>query len=275
MSVAEGVGARIRDLRERRDLRQRELGDLVGRTQAAISSWESGQREPGLRDLLALSRALGVEVGELFVGVETERTGRAVLRAQMKDLVREELVAEIEAFAAEAEREAAPQKARTVEAMDPAGAAREMLAAMHITRPPVRLPKLVRGCGVRLLGWQFHPEVSGLLMELEGGPVIGFNAAEPESRQRFSIAHELGHYVLRHRKPVHVDLAVSPSSHGEPPGYDWRNEREANAFATELLMPEDLVRAAAVERPDRHRLARLFKVSDEAMGFRLVNLGLH
>lgn len=116
---------------------------------------------------------------------------------------------------------------------------------------------------------------SGLLLELPGGSVIGFNSDHPRNRRRFSVAHELGHYLLRHAEHFHLDLAIPAAWHGEPPGYDWRDERAANHFAAELLMPEDFVRRAASRHDtDARRLARQFLVSEEAMGFRLVNLGL-
>jgi hypothetical protein len=60
----------------------------------------------------------------------------------------------------------------------------------------------------------------------------------------------------------------------DPESPERLREREANRFAAELLMPEQLV-AAEVDRhgPDPVALAPLFAVSDLAMGFRLVNLG--
>jgi transcriptional regulator with XRE-family HTH domain len=269
------VGARIRELRLRSELSQRELGERLDRKQGTISSWESGQREPGLEDLVSLSRVLDVPVGELFAGAVSKGGGGLVLRAQIKELVREELIADVEAFAAAAEVKRSPRPVFEVRASDAVAAAGELLAAAGVSKPPVPLSRLVRGCGVRLLGWEFDPNVSGMLLDLDTGAVIGFNASHTEGRRRFSVAHELGHFVLGHRKTVHVDLAIATSSHGEPPGYDWQDEQGANAFAAELLMPADLVRAAAVERPNRHRLARTFRVSDEAMGFRLVGLGLY
>ena len=63
------------------------------------------------------------------------------------------------------------------------------------------------------------------------------------------------------------------TSDGEPPGYNWTHEREANEFAAELLMPE-----AHLERDAEHnsvsRLARRYQLSEEAMGFRLRRLGV-
>jgi Zn-dependent peptidase ImmA (M78 family) len=61
-------------------------------------------------------------------------------------------------------------------------------------------------------------------------------------RKRFSLAHELGHYVLHHREgKVHVDKTVF-FRNDIPNKEDRRMEREANVFASELLMPENLVR---------------------------------
>jgi Zn-dependent peptidase ImmA (M78 family) len=63
------------------------------------------------------------------------------------------------------------------------------------------------------------------------------------------------------------------TSNGEPPGYDPQNEREANNFAAELLMPEERLVHEAAEH-SLARLAKRYEVSQEAMSFRLLNLGL-
>jgi Zn-dependent peptidase ImmA (M78 family) len=91
-------------------------------------------------------------------------------------------------------------------------------------------------------------------------------------RRRFTIAHEIGHLVLHAPGGtaavfcrVTDPLVIAAN----------RIEREANRFAAELLMPEDLVRAEAARvGPDRAALADLFQVSAPAMGWRLLNLGL-
>ncbi|MDX6548605.1 MAG: hypothetical protein QOG33_2155 [Gaiellales bacterium] len=95
---------------------------------------------------------------------------------------------------------------------------------------------------------------------------------EPHPRRRFTIAHEVGHWVL-HAEVGRVycrstDLELPPDDR------DHEIEREANRFAAELLMPEADVRAA-VDRlgPDPGLLAQLFRAHPVAMGYRLVNLG--
>jgi hypothetical protein len=98
---------------------------------------------------------------------------------------------------------------------------------------------------------------------------------EPRERRRFSVAHEVGHFVL-HALPAHAEpVFCRPADvQADVDAAARRREREANRFAAELLMPEPLVRSH-VERtgPDPTSLAPVFAVSDLAMGFRLVNLG--
>ncbi|HEY0871735.1 MAG TPA: ImmA/IrrE family metallo-endopeptidase, partial [Acidothermaceae bacterium] len=74
----------------------------------------------------------------------------------------------------------------------------------------------------------------------------------------------------------HVDFGgeLSPAATGEHPDYNWRNERAANDFAANLLMPAAVVRTEFTKTADVNELADLFDVSPAAMGFRLTNLRL-
>lgn len=88
--------------------------------------------------------------------------------------------------------------------------------------------------------------------------------------RRFSIAHELGHFVLRHPG---ADLAPM-SRHRRDERRDY--ELEANAFASELLMPEPLVRAefefGKVDLDVPWQIARRFGVSILASSIRFTEL---
>ena len=124
-------------------------------------------------------------------------------------------------------------------------------------------------------------DCSGMLLPAERRIVL--NAAEkaigrdtpPLRRFRFTIAHEIGHWVCQVREgrgePIHcrIDAASAP----EPPSPDPR-EREANVFAAELLMPEPMVRRAMAEGAAGSELEALFGVSEPAMAWRLYNLGI-
>lgn len=101
-------------------------------------------------------------------------------------------------------------------------------------------------------------------------PVIEFSVSEVETRQRFTIAHELGHFLLGERDAPRD----GPSSFGS--GQREPREVMANRFAAALLMPSAAVRTAfASGRFDSvDSLAAAFNVSKAAMGFRLAKLGL-
>jgi predicted transcriptional regulator len=104
---------------------------------------------------------------------------------------------------------------------------------------------------------------------------VRVNAAECAAapmRRRFTIAHEIGHFVLH---APGATGAVFCRVTDAPEAPKQLIEREANRFAAELLMPEDLVRSEATRLgADCGAMAELFQVSAPAMGWRLYNLGL-
>ena len=104
---------------------------------------------------------------------------------------------------------------------------------------------------------------------------VRVNAAEciaAPMRRRFTVAHEIGHFVLHAPGATGVVFCRVTDA---PEAPKQLIEREANRFAAELLMPEDLVRSEAARvGADPAALAELFQVSGPAMGWRLFNLGL-
>ncbi len=88
-------------------------------------------------------------------------------------------------------------------------------------------------------------------------------------RDRFTIAHELGHYFLHYLYPGHTTPQVFGRSNGP------RAETEANTFASSLLMPADLFTQAFHRRDgDVYWLANQFDVSVRAAEVRCDVLGL-
>lgn len=88
-------------------------------------------------------------------------------------------------------------------------------------------------------------------------------------RRRFTIAHEVGHYLLGHRIPEEVDLSTSTP-------FSAYQEREADVFATEFLMPEEWVVPLCIGTPASlatvHTIARTFRTSIVASAVRYVEL---
>lgn len=65
LSVQQKLGKRIRDLRKELDYTQEKLGELTGLDRTYISGIERGLRNPSLKNLEKLSKALQVKVSEL------------------------------------------------------------------------------------------------------------------------------------------------------------------------------------------------------------------
>lgn len=65
-TVVPGVGTRIKEARERLDVSQRALAGLLNVSQPTLASWERELRSVSLKDLLLVSKLLGVHVVELL-----------------------------------------------------------------------------------------------------------------------------------------------------------------------------------------------------------------
>ncbi len=269
------VGQRIRAIREDRGWSQSELAARLGRTQTAVSYWEAGRRALGIDDLVDLARTLGVPTSELLPDGLCRRPVPALLRAIAEQVDAGQLADELERFALAAQQLAHPITRWEIAPASPRDTAEALLSAAGVTGPPIPVETLVAGCGVQILPWEF-PDIDGLVVELDKGTVIWVNRRQAETRQRFTLAHELGHYLLRYSDQFHVDFGgeLSPGVTGEHPGYDWRAERAANDFAANLLMPASLVRQEFAEGRNVKSLALRFNVSPAAMGFRLTSLRL-
>lgn len=143
---------------------------------------------------------------------------------------------------------------------------------------PVDPSELARLMGVQVEEYAFCSDedesmrsVSGMyLADHEGHPLIRVAADQYPLRQRFTVAHELGHHVMKHGDRMRDTAGAFSSMNFDPV------EVSANRFAAELLMPyvavEYFVKQEGVT--DLEELARRFQVSEVAMRYRLKNLGL-
>jgi len=156
----------------------------------------------------------------------------------------------------------------------------QLLKDGSISVPPVDVESLAKSLGLQVL---YHPfsdgseDISGCIIQEQGIVAIGVNSSHHPNRQRFTVAHEMGHYVLHRATLESVHLTRDfRSSEG-----DDDREIEANSFAAELLMPEEMIRERInnaeldVESASKlTQLARTFGVSQQAMTIRLVRLGI-
>lgn len=119
-----------------------------------------------------------------------------------------------------------------------------------------------------------EPDISGMLAKTPNrDPEVFINSLDSANRQRFSCAHEIGHYSKRTSgrdddEWGYIDRRGPIASRGIEP-----DEIFANQFAAALLMPEPCVRDLSRDL-DATALAVRFGVSLDAMRFRLDNLGI-
>jgi Zn-dependent peptidase ImmA (M78 family) len=164
--------------------------------------------------------------------------------------------------------------------------AQGVLANQGVHRPPIKVESLARRLGLAIVQADLDDGVSGVLVRDGSDTYICVRRRDPRIRRRFTVAHEIGHFVLEHQfaasRHVHVDRERQVLQRGPAAstGLDPL-EVEANQFAAELLMPADWVRTevSALGDPplsdrDVETLAKGFDVSVQAMLHRLDSLRL-
>lgn len=160
----------------------------------------------------------------------------------------------------------------------------KLLSDSMIYLPYVDVEKIAKQLKIQIRREDLK-DVSGLIYRDGNQVIIGLHSGDNDNRQRFTIAHELGHFFLHTQNPLFIDKGTEHSF-----AIKLRNqvsseaisieEIEANAFAAELLMPVNMINQELkkIQAEDLDEviddLAKNFKVSKQAMMIRLSNLGL-
>jgi hypothetical protein len=160
--------------------------------------------------------------------------------------------------------------------MTPAPAAQRLTPGQIILRHqlslPVNVTAIARDLGLNV--WEMHnlrEGIAGKIFKdrLNGGPTgysIGVNASEGYLRKRFTVAHEIAHYIL-HRARIGDELTDNAMYRG---GLSNWEEAEANKLAADILMPRKWIsHFRSMGKTDPHDLAQEFQVSEPAMKVRL------
>lgn len=159
--------------------------------------------------------------------------------------------------------------------------AQEILSDHNLLRFPVDPLKVARALNIKVMNAKFSdPNISGVISKRGSEVHILLDYDDISARKRFSIAHEIGHYVL-HMKAADDYEIVDNEDNFRTTSHDlddWDDERrmewEANIFAAALLMDEELVRKEWELEKDIKILAWKFQVSESAMAVRLSSLKL-
>lgn len=228
--------ARLTMARELAGWRKRDLAAAIDRTAAAVSQYELGQSRPSAETVSRCAQTLDVPPSFFTVGrpqlhLDTAQAHFRSLRATTATQ-RQQALAHVELL-----WEVVEQLDRVIELPaldvgvpmgvphdDPVTTARVVRAAWGVSAGPAA--HLVRNLEARgvvtaRIPMPDNDAIDAFSSALSGRPVIALTYKGNPMRQRFSVAHELGHLLL----------------HPEPEPGSLRHEREANVFAAEFLMP--------------------------------------
>lgn len=153
--------------------------------------------------------------------------------------------------------------------------AKEMLEKHGLFSIPVNPVLLANKEGIKVHNANFSDDsISGIVARRGQFTTLLVNQSDHPFRKRFSIAHELGHHFLHLSKEGEIvtkkiDLFREYWDNTKELSAHEKNEIEANQFAAALLMPEQLVREYYIKTSSLVKTAKIFNVSEEAMGIRL------
>lgn len=281
------LGGRIRALRERVGLKAQDLAAQLELDPSAISNIENGKRAVKTDELAAIADALGVSVLALLDErsllarlpiaprtadgtVSTNTVARLTSLAELHEILAEDGIPGRATLNEVGAPEALPTQwlerasalaewAREVLEVKCEGSER-FSALTEAIEDRLHVDVLVDDWG--------EPDVAGASITDKSFPFIFINADQQTSRALFSLAHELAHVLLSDQQSMTVDTNLSGNT---------EDERVANAFAADFLMPEKVIKRIIAEHADSlESLAHMideFGVSLESLIYRLHNLG--
>src|SRR6185436_1982469 len=102
-----------------------------------------------------------------------------------------------------------PRGSRMPATTKPELAAQRLLRDVGKKKGAVLLERIAKRLGIEIVEKPLGAELSGVLINKEGESIaIVVNSEHPENRRRFTIAHEIGHYVLGHPGEMFVDQTL-------------------------------------------------------------------
>ncbi len=155
--------------------------------------------------------------------------------------------------------------------------ARKLLADCGIIHVPISLEIILEYLKIKSLEADNLPEsYDAYIVNFDNEWYALLKKGQHVHRQRFSLAHEIGHLQLKHDISWHTAGTID-----EPPArrtyYDYEKglEIEANVFAGELLVPYDLLKKEYKKTANLEVLSQIFKVSREVMTIQFMQYERH
>ena len=266
--------SRLRWARERLMLARTDLASVTGLSVSALTSYEKGSSNPDVRDIEVLAAELGVHP-EFFYLHDMEEVPESVVsfRRASKTSKRQQCAARgaaqmaVELFGViESSFKLPDLQVPEIDDATPEQAAEEVRAQWHLAdRPIADMMSLLESKGVRILSLDHRcKDVDAFCFSRDGVSYIFVSTVKTAERQRFDLAHELGHLVL------HADLSTDGAKSKE-------RERQADAFASAFLMPASRIYTQSMKGAPVERILKAKKywqVSAMAMARRLHDLKL-
>lgn len=133
---------------------------------------------------------------------------------------------------------------------------------------PIKIKDIVLGLTrlghkITVNGVPLSEGFSGQIIQISDKTGILYNQNDSEHRQRFTVAHELGHFMMNHSMGVSREEIINLKN-------KLKIEKEANIFAAELLMPKQLI--IDTQKNNKYKpqeLANIFNVSELALWFKI------
>jgi len=128
-----------------------------------------------------------------------------------------------------------------------------------------RLPEILPEIGLQL-HYRNATSYEGALLRMKGIPrgyIVLSSEVQEVSRQRFTLGHEIGHYLL----PDQQDLC-QPCGKTQIESWDealTKPERDANQFAAEILMPRSIVQSFLREKPRFDRIEQIAQTCETSL----------
>jgi Zn-dependent peptidase ImmA (M78 family)/transcriptional regulator with XRE-family HTH domain len=285
---SELIGANLKRARQSLRLSQTSVGTYVGIPRQGLAAIEAGRRAVTVSQLLKLANLLRRELKwflEAPALPKTASSARIQRRSNQGQLGVEPdefdwheihlFEQELRSYPRLAANSAWPKRPSANPIRPVALFADEVRRLSDSVAPPVNVYKSLLCLGIRSRMTTLHLISGAFIPGAESSPGVLINSDQPYERQRYSAAHELGHFVLNHASDGETPI-VSPLGRRFE-----AKEVEADAFAAEFLMPQALIidELKHLRQRERledqvYRLADRFLVSFQAMTLRLSNLGL-
>ena len=274
---------RIKEAREGLKLSQSAVSAQVGIGVSSLSEFENGKREPSLSQLTSLARACKQPL-TFFLEEETPERDTVLWRerpvenaeAIERDFLEQcRRYSNLERWCRDVISPELPDISRSQGGFSyqrAAEVARKVGNELNLgDRPSFSLPQVLEDrCGIKIFHQDIDPTGTAASVQSKRyGWAILLNSRSSRARRNFDVAHELFHLLTW--EVFGHDAADAPSGSSE------EEEKYANVFASNLLMPEDEVRSAVERR--RHdgklpltavtEIAHQFQVSADALAWRI------